>query len=380
MEKQSKFNLLPDYLVENYIVPYINTQELFYKVRLISTECYNNSKNTLQINFPEEMINRLKEICNLNKNEDLTKQFNDRSNKLLNDRNMLFIYSLQLNFADLIKKVLEANPNDEKVLNMIRLFFIVIKSEDKLALLNNREFEKLKTVLSTQDCCHQFKAKIEEILNTEIFDYNINEYVSAFTSFDENYLKGLSEFSSCCYVYLGKLIEFQIQKINHKQLKEKLDCFFAKITQTSDIWPAKRKFYEKTQALVEKAKTTNKHTQKLIKLFEKFEIETPLNDFVIEKKRTCSKDSSYEILISNRDLLTEKIDRLEKMVAFYNQCKIEDDNIKSIYDTQFEVNNERFILVDFLVVLSMIKPKLEINKNTFMLTNRLIKKYKYSLQ
>ena len=121
MEKQSKFNLLPDYLVENYIVPYINTQELFYKVRLISTECYNNSKNTLQINFPEEMINRLKEICNLNKNEDLTKQFNDRSNKLLNDRNMLFIYSLQLNFADLIKKVLEANPNDEKVLNMIRL-------------------------------------------------------------------------------------------------------------------------------------------------------------------------------------------------------------------------------------------------------------------
>ena len=78
--------------------------------------------------------------------------------------------------------------------------------------------------------------------------------------------------------------------------------------------------------------------------------------------------------------MTEKIDRLEKMVAFYNECKIEDDNIKSIYDTQFEVNNERFILVDFLVVLSMIKPKLEINKNTFMLTNRLIKKYKYSLQ
>ena len=78
--------------------------------------------------------------------------------------------------------------------------------------LTKEEFEKLKTVLSTQDCCHQFKAKIEEILNTEIFDYNINEYVSAFTSFDENYLKGLSEFSSCCYVYLGKLIEFQIQK------------------------------------------------------------------------------------------------------------------------------------------------------------------------
>ena len=62
--------------------------------------------------------------------------------------------------------------------------------------------------------------------------------------------------------------------VKHKQLKEKLDCFFAKITQTSDIWPAKRKFYEKTQALVEKAKTTNKHTQKLIKLFEYLNIIT----------------------------------------------------------------------------------------------------------
>ena len=63
MDKKSKFCELPDYLIENYIIPYVGTEELFYKVRPVSTECYNNSKNTLQINFPEEMINRLKEIC-----------------------------------------------------------------------------------------------------------------------------------------------------------------------------------------------------------------------------------------------------------------------------------------------------------------------------
>ena len=74
MDKKSKFCELPDYLIENYIIPYVGTEELFYKVRPVSTECYNNSKNTLQVNFPEEMINRLKEICNLNQEEDLEKK------------------------------------------------------------------------------------------------------------------------------------------------------------------------------------------------------------------------------------------------------------------------------------------------------------------
>ena len=44
MDKKSKFCELPDYLIENYIIPYVGTEELFYKVRPVSTECYNNSK------------------------------------------------------------------------------------------------------------------------------------------------------------------------------------------------------------------------------------------------------------------------------------------------------------------------------------------------
>lgn len=379
MDKKSKFCELPDYLIENYIIPYVGTEELFYKVRPVSTECYNNSKNTLQVNFPEEMINRLKEICNLNKEEDLAKQFNDRSNKLLNDRNMLFIYSLQLNFADIIKKVLEANQDDEKVLDLIRLFFTITKSYLKLQMINNGNFEELKMALSTEESIVDLKSKIEDILNTDLFDYNINDYVRIFTSFDENYLKGISDLCSVLYVFSGKLIEFQIQKINHKQLKQKLDNFFAKITKTSDIWPVKRNFYEKSMALVEKSKTTNKRTQQLLNLFEKYEIETPLNDYLIEKKDVCTKEEAFPIIVENRDLLTEKIERLEKMVKFYYECKI-DDNPTSIYDTKFEVDNEKFSLPDFLVILSMIKPKLDITKSTFKLTQKLIKKYKYDLK
>ncbi len=305
--------------------------DLFYQLRPVNSELYNNTKNIYNINFPEEMISRLKSICNLNQNEDLTKQFNDRANKLLSDKNMIFIYSIQLNFADLVNKILDASK-DERILLMIKLFYLVLHMNDKIQMINDNRFEELRAYNDTEEGWREVKSKIEELVDIDSLDYNINYYVTNFRRLDEEFIKSVNEYAGCLFIYLGKMIEFNIEKINHKQLKDKLDQFFQRIQRTSTLWPIQKRFYESTIIFLNETSALEGVSKKMYNLMEKYEIENPINDYHLERTDIAiyQKDPEicYQKIVANRNLLKAKINRIEKMAAFYCKCLINSGALK----------------------------------------------------
>ena len=60
---------LPDYLIENYIIPYLTSNELFYKFRPLSSYYYHCARVKILVKFPEEIMKSLKKILEYNTRE-----------------------------------------------------------------------------------------------------------------------------------------------------------------------------------------------------------------------------------------------------------------------------------------------------------------------
>ena len=215
----------------------------------------------------------------------------------------------------------------------------------------------------------KIKSNWSLILDIEVIDYNIEDYVRIFAGYDERYLKNINELITFFYNFVGKLIEFQVQKVNHNQLKQKLDKFLELLTHTSNQWPMKKLFFEKTVELSKAGKTTNSKINKMINLFKRFEMDTPLNDYYKELSSVDSNFYSYDNLLKNRKLLTDKLTRIELMALFFDKCKVNDK------EEIFSVGGVQYSLIDFLMVLSNIKPSWEINEENFNKTYKLIGEY-----
>ena len=178
------------------------------------------------------MIGNLKNLVAINKNEELTQAFNILTQQLFQDKNILFIYSLELNFSLLIQKILEQNT-DQRVLDAIGLFYNVTKNEEKYNLLSQRKIEELKAISGTEESFNEMRLNIDKSLNVEEIDENFNEYGEVFQTLDDIFLMSM-DLTGALYKYLGKLIEFQYTKFKHKKLREKLESFFKQITETSN--------------------------------------------------------------------------------------------------------------------------------------------------
>ena len=367
-------NILPNYIIEGYIIPYLTSEDLFYRIRPLNSFFFECTKNTIQINFPEEMIGNLKNLVAINKNEELTQAFNILTQQLFADKNLLFIYSLELNFSLLIQKILEQST-DQRTLDAIGLFYNVTKNEDKYNLLSQRKIEELKAISGTEESSNEMRLKIDGALNVEYIDDNFNEYGEIFQTLDEVFLMSM-DLTGALFKYLGKLIEFQYTKFKHKKLREKLEFFFKQITETSNKWPKKKKFFEKTMMLIQSSIMIKNPVKKFIDLLNKYNIENPINDWLYHKVEIESnEEGEYFNILNNRKVLSIGIDRIEKMSEFYNKCLISDEK-----ESYCEVKKKKILIPDFLFIVSLINSKFEISEDSFEITNNLIKKYKNSIK
>ena len=174
-------------------------------------------------------------------------------------------------------------------------------------------------------------------------------------------------------------------KIGFNNAKNKLSNFLEQISQTSEIWPKKKKFYEKTIELVADTQILTKDAKNMIKLFKKYEIETDLDDFNYEKEeltefyinKNYNSDNVYDKIKSNRKKLNLTILRLHQIFSFFIKSiyieKNDKEKINNLYIDIFEIKKfkvGKFILPieEFLYILSMIKKKFIINEATFLLT------------
>lgn len=371
---------LPDYLIESYIIPYLSSYDLFYKLRSLSSYYYYCARNKILTHFPAEMMKTLKKIVDFNVKEDLTKNFDEITKRTFREKKTLLLLMVQINISLIIKKILETT-RDERVIELISFLYVITKNEEKYNLIQQRDFDEIQRLSGEEEGIMEMRKKISDVLEEDDLDFDLNEYITVYEALDREFLLS-DNYTGALYNYIRLLIEFCGTKIRFNEIKIKLEMFFKQITEASEIWPKRRNFYEKSIDLIADAQILSYGAKKMLKLMKKYDIENELTDYVYtkEKVNNFSRPDEFIIIRNNRKKLNIAILRIHQMYFFFIRCaeyinkdgknikkkqeivEIENDKI------QFNVCGIIFELGEFLFTLSMIKRQFPINEQTFFLT------------
>ena len=370
---------LPDYLIENYIIPYLSSYDLFYKFRTLGSFYYYCARNKILTHFPEEMMKTLKKIIDFNTKEDLTKNFDEITKQTFNEKRALLLLMLEMNISLMINKILETS-RDDRILELIALLYVITKNEDKYRLVETRNFDEIQRLSATEEGVLEMRKKISEILEEDDLDFDLQEYITVFGSLDREFLLE-NNYTGALYNYVRLLIEFCHTKIKFNNIKTKLEIFFKQITEASEIWPRRRTFYEKSIDLIADTQILSNGAKKMIELMKKYDIENDLTDYVYDKEKVenYNDPDGFIIIKNNRKKLNMAILRLHQMYAFYIRCieyeKKENEILTEIDIKKIKINvgGRYFDIPEFLYILSMIKKEFQINEASFLITKEHLK-------
>ena len=373
---------LPDYLIENYIIPYLSSYDLFYKFRALSPYFYYCARNKILTHFPSEMMKTLKKIIDFNNKEDLTKKFDEVTKSTFNEKKTLLILMLQMNISLIVKKILE-ETRDERVIELISFLYVITKNEEKHNLMEQRNFDEIKRLSGEEEGIIEMRKKISDVLEEDDLDFDLNEYITVFESLDGEFLLS-NDYSGALYNYIRLLIKFCGTKIRFNEIKEKLEIFFQQITEASNIWPKRRVFYEKSIDLIADTQILSNGAKKMLKMMKKYDIENELTDFNYEKESITnySDPEEFNVVKNNRSKLNMAIIRIHQMYYFFIRCAeyinkdknaVNDNKKQEIIELEndkirFNVFGIIFEAGEFLYILSMIRRQYPINEQTFLIT------------
>jgi hypothetical protein len=91
-KSSSLINILPDYIIENFIFPWFTKNEIFFTIREMM-------KNIWKINIKEEMFNKIKNLSFIYEKDALTKAYEFKLQYLINYRNYDKYSSIFSNFT-----------------------------------------------------------------------------------------------------------------------------------------------------------------------------------------------------------------------------------------------------------------------------------------
>ena len=366
---------LPDYLIEKYIIPFLTSDDLFYKFRSLGPYYYHCARSKILIHFPEEMMKTLQKIVEFNMKEDLTKNFEEITQKLFNEKKALLILMIHLNPSLLIKVILE-NTRDERAISLIEFFYELTKNDAKQNLIREQKYDELQELSGKQESIDEMNNKMQEVINEDNLDYDLNDYNLVLNSLDEEFLRE-NNFTHNLYEYVSLIVQFAATKIRFSEIRGKLGIFFNQINEASVVWPKKRNFYEKSIELVADTQILSSGAKKMLELFKRYDIENDMTDFNYEKEiiKNYNDKNEYQNIKSNRKKLNFVILRIHQMYAFFIRCvhinKNKNTNLVNLDFNQikfFNVSGNFFPVEEFLYILSMIKSKFTINEVTFFLT------------
>lgn len=362
---------LPDYLIENYIIPFLSSYDLFYKLRSLGSYYYYCSRNKILTHFPGEMMITLKKIIDFNAKEDLAKNFEEITKKTFAEKRLLMLFIVHTNIALIIKKILETT-RDQRVIELISFLYVITKNEEKYNLIEQRNYDEIQMLSGEEEGIIEMRKKMADVLEEDDLNFDLNEYITVYESLDREYLINDNNTGEL-YFLIGKLIEFCHTKIQFNEIKVKLEGFFKQITEASEVWPQRRQFYEKSIDLIADSQILSYGEKKMLELMKKYDIENELTDYNYEKEIIKSYEPNKFIIIkNNRKKLNIAILRIHQMYSFYEKCivYVYKDNKNEKINEKIVFNVSGMILQpgEFLYTLSMIKKQFPINEQTFYIT------------
>lgn len=353
-------NGLPDSIYENEIFPYLNSSDLFYSVRGVSTEWGNIMKGIWSSKLKDDLIGQVKALDFVYEKEVYSKTLEFKLNYLVNYRNLLSAYNGTANIFLIIKSVVPDNEDPEIFQLLVQFFDFVRLTPPRQALVSG-QLEELNSYLENEANFEVFKVKMNEMLDmTEHFREmeSLTEFKEEFGELDKEYIEGISENAKLIHSFLQGLLEFQVLKLEVKELEEKIQLLKERIHEQTLSWPKKKNFIEKAYKLIVFTKTTSDDIKNIVAVYEDQKIRHPLVDFndgalkliyelrnKFDSNKTEIEDideTIFENILSRRILLTKKLMMLERFSQLYNQCKTEAS------DNSFSVNGNSLTLKQFL--------------------------------
>ena len=364
---------LPDYLIESQIIPFLSSYDLFYKFRSLSSYYYNCARNKILTHFPGEMMFILKKIIEFNTKEDLTKNFEEIMKKILTEKQTLIILMPQMNLPLTIKKILESNT-DQRTLELISFFYIITQNEQMYNLLEQNNINEIKNISSSEQGILNMREKILNVLEEENLNFDLNEYKTVYESLDRHFLSQ-NNFANILYNYIGLLLNYFSTKIQFNNIKKKLEFFLEQISNVSEIWPKKRKFYEKTIDLVADTQILTAGGKLILNLMKKFEIENDMTDYLYEKEKIndFKNKENFDVIKRNRKKLNLAVIRIQQMFCFFEKCLYYRNNDNDYKNSKFKIGNWIVDVKEFLYILSMINKQYPINEYSFILTRNYLR-------
>ena len=152
------------------------------------------------------MMKTLKKILEFNTKEELTKNFDEITKKLFNEKWILLLLMVQMNISLIIKKILETT-RDQRVIELISFIYVITKNEEKYLLIEQRNFDEIERLSGEEEGIMEMRKKISDVLEEDDLDFDINEYITVYESLDREYLLN-DNFTGALYNYIRLLIEF----------------------------------------------------------------------------------------------------------------------------------------------------------------------------
>jgi len=375
---------LPDHLIQNEIFSYLTTKDLFFFCRAVCTNWHELIKNVWSAKVKEEMMEQVKSIDFVYEKEVLTKTYEFKLSYLINYKNLLTAYNNNANILTIIYHLV-THLNDEEVKNLVILFFSFLNIQSILELINSNNLEEAKNWLISDDNYVFFKIKFLELMiieeNLKEMDY-LTEFKGKFNLLNKDLIENYNDFAKLIYSFLQGLIEYQILKVEVKELKGKIENLLCKLHEASKLWPKKKRFLEKAYKLIIFNKNSTTQIRKVLLKFEEFKIRHPLIDYndecialIIDLKKQLinnrlseedikknlellDRDGTatnfideqiFENLCNRRILLTKKLIIVERFVEYFNKYICKDDK----NENKFKIKNEIFGLREFLWCLKI---------------------------
>lgn len=247
------FNKFSSFIIENQIFCYLDSKDLFYGVRQVSTDWLNMMKNLWCTKIKEEMLDQVKTIDFIYEKEVITKTFEFKCEYLLNYKNLLTLYNSNTNIFSIIKNQIQIEVIEE-LKPLLNLLFEFVGLNEAKYYIEINDIETLIEFLTSEHNYDIYKINVNRILEIDLEKHipeeELNSYKHKFSLINKHVIENISEQCRLIYALLQGLIEFESIKNDLKILKIKKNDITTKINKTTSEWPKKKKFFEKAYKLL----------------------------------------------------------------------------------------------------------------------------------
>ena len=372
VETNSQLLNLPDYLIENYIFPFLSWKELFFTVRGAHSYLHEIVKSTWCNIIKEEMCNQLKNLTFLYEKDALTKAYEFKFQYLINYRNLLLVYNLN---ADILSILLTSIDfiDDINVFKLIATFFGILGQEHCLNILfeENIDYEtkksRIKEEIRTEQMAEDYRTKMEIILDINSIESDeqiFKELNDDFNNINREVVEEINENCRLIYNFLQGILEYQSLKKVVQEIKLRLEQLYIKIQIETQQWPKRKKFFETAYKILLYSKPTTYKFNYMKKLYSIYDVKSPFCEY---------KEESYNSMVALRDEMENKkvqiLQRIKNNERNSNTQNLMDEVneilLKNVLDRRLLLTKKIMLTEKFYDVImeSISKPNGEILNN-----------------